>query len=124
MNTTKINLVIFLFSLLTLPNYAQVDIPMSPTNSNPEAGGSRSIISLPTATLDGMELTLSYPLVTESQVVIEDQNTNVTVYSSTFTPTCSIVIDLAEEGLTEGTYTLHVYAYGKWWIGVFVLENE
>ena len=121
MNKTK-NILFLLFAIVVLPLQAHVDIPMSPTNDDPEVGGSRSVVALPVATLDGTELTLSYPLSTESQVIIIDQSTQVTVYTETFAASRSLNIDLEEEGLPDGSYTLRIYAFGKWWVGEFVLE--
>ena len=46
------------------------------------------------------------------------------VYSEEFAASRSVVIDLAEEGLEEGTYELHVYAFGKWWWGEFEIQTE
>ncbi len=102
--------------------HAQDNVSLRKEVSDPYQHGGRDIYAMPTATLDGTELTLSYPLPTESQVMLIDQSTQTTVYSETFAASRSVVIDLAEEGLEEGTYTLRVYAFGKWWWGEFIIE--
>ena len=86
---------------------------------DPYQHGGRSLQAVPAATLDGVELNLQFPFATESQVVIVDQGTQTIVFSGTFTAARSVVIDLEDEGIGEGTYTLHVYAFGKWWWGEF-----
>ena len=117
-------LLIFISTLLAVfpISSAQTDIPLDNNTIGVLPSGGRTISEVPSATLDGTELTLSYPLSTESQVILIDQSTQTTVYSETFAASRSVVIDLAEEGLEEGTYTLHVYAFGKWWWGEFELD--
>ena len=104
--------------------HAQDNVSLRKEVSDPYQHGGRDIYAMPTATLDGTELTLSYPLSTESQVILIDQSTQTTVYSETFAASRSVVINLAEEGIEEGTYTLRVYAFGKWWWGEFRIANE
>lgn len=98
------------------------DIPLKDEDDPIQSLGGKSSLVEPTALSDGAELTLSYPLSTESQVILIDQSTQTTVYSKTFAASRSVIIDLAEEGLEEGTYELHVYAFGKWWRGEFEIE--
>ena len=86
--------------------------------------GPRSFIELPTATLDGLVLTIDFPTSTASQVIISDQNTNAVVYSDSFSSTLQIIIDLEDENIGEGNYELRIYAFGKWWRGEFVIEDE
>ncbi len=100
-----------------------INILLSTDNENLSGLGERSIVALPVATLDGSELTLFYPLSTESQVIIIDQSTQSTVYTEPFAATRSLNIDLEEEGIPDGSYTLRIYAFGKWWIGEFILER-
>lgn len=99
------------------------DIPLKDEDDPIQSLGGKSSLVEPTALSDGAELTLSYPLATESQVILIDQSTQSTVYSKTFAASRSVIIDLAEEGLEEGTYELHVYAFGKWWRGEFEIEE-
>lgn len=84
----------------------------------------RSIIEIPVATLDGLVLTFDYLEATVSQVIISDQNTNAILYSESFASTTEVVVDLEDEGIGEGSYTLWLFAFGKWWWGEFVIEEE
>ena len=113
-----------LLACLSLGNIqAEDDILLTEIDPHSTHGG-RSLQAVPTAILNGTELNLQYPFATESQVVIVDQSTQTTVSSAPFTASRSVVIDLEDEGLGEGTYSLHVYAFGKWWWGEFVLEEN
>jgi len=87
-------------------------------------GDPRSIIELPTVTLDGSVLTIGFPEATASQVIISDQSTNAVVYSDSFSSTLQIIIDLEDENIGDGNYVLRIYAFGKWWRGEFVIEEE
>lgn len=84
----------------------------------------KSIILVPTATLDGTVLTFDFPEATVSQVIISEQNTNAILYSESFASTTEVVVDLEDEGIGEGSYTLWLFAFGKWWWGEFVIEEE
>ena len=115
--------IIYIFVLfISLFAHAEQNLPLQVDQDDPRNSTGRSIDMEPSATLDGTELTLSYPLSTESQVIIIDQSTQSTVCSETFAATRSLNIDLEEEGLDEGSYTLRIYAFGKWWVGEFVIE--
>lgn len=78
----------------------------------------------PFATLNNKVLTLQFPVSTVSQVIISDQNTNAVVYSDSFSSTLQIIMDLEDENIGEGNYSLRVYAFGKWWEGEFIIEDE
>ena len=120
-----IYIIVFLFAILSSEQLcANNNIQMNQEIGDPYQHGGRDIYAMPTATLDGTVLTLSYPLATESQVILIDQSTQTTVYSETFAASRSVVINLAEEGIEEGTYMLRVYAFGKWWWGEFEIEED
>lgn len=87
-------------------------------------GDPRSIIEMPTAILNGSVLTIGFPEATASQVIISDQSTNAVVYSDSFSSTLQIIIDLEDENIGDGNYVLRIYAFGKWWRGEFVIEEE
>ena len=57
-------------------------------------------------------------------MVIINQSTSQTVYSDNFASTTQVIIDLDDEGISEGSYLLRIYAFDKWWWGEFVLEEE
>jgi Protein of unknown function (DUF3244). len=87
-------------------------------------GGPRSFVEIPTASLDGSVLTIDFSEATASQVVVSDQNTNAVVYSDSFSSTLQLIIDMEDENIGEGNYVLRIYAFGKWWWGEFVIEEE
>lgn len=87
-------------------------------------GGPRSVIEMPTAFLNGLVLTIDFQEATVSQVIISDQNTNAVVYSDSFSSTLQLIIDLEDENIGEGNYVLRIYAFGKWWWGEFVIEED
>jgi hypothetical protein len=79
---------------------------------------------MPTAILNGSVLTIDFSEPTASQVIISDQSTNAVVYSDSFSSTLQIIIDLEDENIGEGNYVLRIYAFGKWWWGEYVLDEE
>ena len=85
----------------------------------------KSIILYPTVTLDGAELTFDFSSPTASQVIIMDENNNCqVVYSESFASTTQVIVDLENEGIGEGSYRLWLYAFGEWWEGEFIIEDE
>ena len=80
---------------------------------------------LPLVVLDGNDLMIYFSSMTASQVVIMDENNNCqVVYSESFASTTQVIVDLEDEGIGEGSYRLWLYAFGKWWEGVFIIEDE
>ena len=117
--------ILFGLLLLSVSNvFSQrvIDVPMILDGDT--ISGQRSIVSEIVATLDGSDLTIDFSSATPSQVVIINQSTNQTVYSDNFASTTQVIIDLDDEGIGEGSYLLRIYAFGKWWWGEFVLEDE
>ena len=108
------------FSILS---FGQSGIPILPEPTPPGGLGGRSIVDVPSVSLDGTVLTISFPSDTLSQVVIINQSTSQTVYSDNFASTTQVIIDLDDEGISEGSYLLRIYAFDKWWWGEFVLEE-
>lgn len=100
---------------------AQTNVPIT---QDPEGGDGGKSIIVPTVSLDGSVLTINFPEATASQVIISDQSTNAVVYSDSFSSTLQIIIDLEDENIGEGSYVLRIYAFGKWWRGEFVIEDE
>ena len=109
------------FALFLFPYLMQAQDPkvIELEVEDPRELGAKSLPPMPSVILYGTELNFQYPFAMESQVVIVDQSTQTIVFSETFASALSVVIDLEDEGLGEGTYTLHVYAFGKWWWGEF-----
>lgn len=117
----------FLFSMLLLSfgvaHGNLVDIPMIPDDpTDPEKDVSRSINAIPTASLDDPTLTVSFPMSTTLQVAIFDAETDAVVFSAPYDATRQVEISLLS--LPEGSYTLRVYAFGKWWVGEFMLGGD
>ena len=114
------------FALFLFPYLMQAQDPkvIELEVEDPRELGAKSLPPMPSVILYGTELNLQYPLSTESQVVIVDQSTQAIVFSGTFTASCSVVIDLEDEDLGEGTYTLRLYAFGKWWWGGFEIIEK
>jgi len=80
---------------------------------------------LPLAELDGNDLIINFSSATTSQVIIMDENNNCqVVYSESFASTTQVIVDLENEGIGEGSYRLWLYAFGEWWEGEFIIEDE
>ena len=80
---------------------------------------------VPLATLDGTVLTFDFSPATVSQIVIMDENNqNQVVYSESFMNSTQVVVDLEDEGIGKGSYLLWLYAFGEWWEGEFILEED
>jgi hypothetical protein len=71
-----------------------------------------------TASIDGQVVTVSFDELTASQIVVTNA-ANMTVFNQTYVPAYSVQANLSS--LPSGSYTLHIYAMGSWWYGVFNL---
>ena len=91
-------------------------------NTETTSSGPRSISVSPSAFQDGSSLTINFPMPTFSQVIVRDAETGAVVYSASYDATRQVVVNLSS--LPEGTYELHVYAFGKWWWGEFEIEED
>lgn len=110
---------LFILSLLFAFNmYADKKaIRLSPTNS-PKPG--RSIVILPTASIDGQVLTIEFTEATASQVTVKGQSTQVVVYNGAFTSE-QVVITLPS--LPEGDYCLEIEQGDYVYIGEFEIAD-
>lgn len=82
--------------------------------------GARSVdTSTITASIDDQVITVSFSDLTASQIVVRD-SANLTVFNQTFASAFSAQADLTS--LTNGIYTLYIYAMGYWWYGQFEIE--
>ena len=116
----KKGLLFILLSAFTFSAYAQhielkggsIPEPGEPTNP-------RSIEIPVTASIDGQVVTVSFSELTESQIVVTD-SAELTVYNQIYAPACSVQVNL--NSLPSGSYTLHIYAFGVWWYGLFTLQ--
>lgn len=120
----KINFLLVMFMLLSGSVFAEsINILLVPDNPNgPDKEGSRSINAFPSASLNESTLTVNFPVYTTSQVVVRDAETGAVVYSASYDATRQVAVNLSS--LPEGTYELHVYAFGKWWWGEFEIEED
>ena len=121
--TTKRILLISFCVFVCFMGFAQSNIPLTP-ESPIGGGGGKNQTLVPTVTLDGLTLTIDFPEAAASGVIISDQSTSAVVYSDSFSSTLQIIIDLEDENIGEGNYELRIYAFGKWWRGEFVIEDE
>ena len=103
---------------------AQVVVPIRLEPDEQEDSNLRSQQFSPTAALDGSALTVTFPQPTDVRLLIVDRSTQTTVYSGTFASPRSIVLDLEDESIAAGTYTLRINAFGVWWSGEFVLFSN
>lgn len=113
-------LLVFL-ATISLTVVANDDIPLSQGGVPPEGEPTdpRSITSGVTASIDGQVVTVSFSDLTTSQIVVTDP-VNQTVFNQTYSAAYGALADLSS--LSAGSYTIHIYAYGAWWIGVFSIE--
>ena len=100
----------------------EIILELTPENGGLGQGGGKSPSELVTAILEDEALTLYFSPSTSSQVVITDSQTNTVVYSNSFGVATGQVISVST--LPAGEYELSIYAFGKWWWGEFVIEEE
>lgn len=114
-------LLLLFLALIASVLYANDDIPLWQGNDpNPgDPTDPRSIVSLVTASIDGQVVTVSFSELTTSQIVVTD-SADQTVFNQTYSAAYSAQADLSS--LPTGNYTIHIYAYGAWWYGYFVLQ--
>ena len=117
----KVKLFLAMLLLSSFASFAQsINIPMTPDEPTvPDKEEVRSLGVSPTALLEESTLTIRYPMSTTSQVIIRDTETGAVVYSAPYDATRQVVINLSS--LSEGTYEIRLYAFGKWWWGEFEL---
>lgn len=85
-----------------------------------EAKKGRSIVILPTASIDGQVLTIEFSEATASQVTVKGQSTQVVVYNGAFTSE-QVVITLPS--LPEGDYCLEIEQGDYVYIGEFEIAD-
>lgn len=98
-------------------------IPSIDTTYTPHPGG-KSLEAFPSASLIDGKIYLTYSESAPSIVSIIDVNTEEEVWYYEYGSTNQVIINLAAANITDGTYRLRVYIYGRWWWGEFVLEEE
>jgi len=111
-----------LCAIVCFVGYARTNIPLS-TEFPGGRGGARAPVPTPTAFLDETTLLFDFPEVAESQVVLISQETNQIVYADNYESSTQVQINLTNEGLSCGSYWIHLSVFGYWWWGQFVLEE-
>ncbi|MBO7466954.1 MAG: DUF3244 domain-containing protein [Bacteroidaceae bacterium] len=84
----------------------------------------RSLDPIPSATLIDGQIYLTYSESAPSIVSIIDVNTEDEVWYYEYGSTNQVIINLAAANITEGTFQIRIYIYGRWWWGEFVLNDE
>ena len=102
------------------------DIPIkSMDNDSVYKPTSVGFAPIPIVRLNELELTFLFPSLSASQIVIMDEDDHCqVVYSESFSSTSQVIVDLEDEGIGEGRYLLWLFAFGQWWEGEFVVEDE
>ena len=120
------NKTIALLALLFVPLFVwgQKNIPMVLENESIRQSGPRSPIPAPTATLDGAILTFSFVNATPSEVIIIDLSSGQAVYSYSFAASAQLSIDLSGVCSVDVSYLIRLNAFGEWWRGNFVIEEN
>lgn len=116
-------LTLFVLSLVCMYGFGQ-EIVLDPL---PDHGGNgqgqpKSPTEQVLAMLEGNLLYLSFAPSSSSEVTITNSQTNSVVYSNTFGVAAGQIIPLST--LPSGEYELVIYAFGKWWRGEFVIEED
>lgn len=84
----------------------------------------RSLDAFPSASLIDGQIYLTYSESAPSIVSIIDVNTEDEVWYYEYGSTNQVIINLAAANITEGTFQIRIYIYGRWWWGEFVLNDE
>lgn len=99
------------------------NVMLQPTDSITN-GKPRALAGTLNAILDASVLTINFSSAIASQIVISQQSLPHVVYADSFASSTQIVVDLENEGIGEGHYLLWLFAFGEWWEGEFVVEDE
>lgn len=113
---------LLLSAIISLPLSAgdnEVILTMKVEN---ETGGARTGFNgTINASIDEGVLTVSFSSQTSSRITIySSDNSETMLYSNYYTSADSVQADLSS--LTTGSYVVEIYAYGRWWIGYFVID--
>ena len=123
---TKIRflLVLLLIMLSNSSLFAQAwsDIPLRKEMPQNDSIAGRSSFFVPEAYIIESTITINYPILTMSQVIVRDAETGAVVYSASYDATRQVIVNLSS--LPEGLYELHLYAFGKRWWGEFEIQTE
>lgn len=119
----KVLLFIFVSCLVCINSFGE-DIILQPEEGGNGTGQGqpKSPTAQVLAALEENVLYLSFAPSSSSEVIIIDSQTNTVVYSNTFGVAAGQVIPLTT--LPAGGYVLSIYAFGQWWEGIFVIEEE
>ena len=119
----KVLLFVFVSCLACMNCFGEdIILELKDGSSGNGQGKPKSPTSQVLAALEENVLYLSFTPSSSSEVIIIDSQTNTVVYSNTFGVAAGQVIPLTT--LPAGGYVLSIYAFGQWWEGVFVIEEE
>lgn len=113
-------LFLFLFAFLLYiggANAQSCNIPLKQENKS--VGGSRTVVQLPTATIDGQVLTISFADDTDFSITVTDNSGSV-VYVGTYTAR-EATITLPQLG--EGSYSLRIEDEYYEYVGEFEIAD-
>lgn len=113
-------LFLFLFAFLLYiggANAQSSNIPLKQENKS--VGGSRTVVQLPTATIDGQVLTISFADDTDFSITVTDNSGSV-VYVGTYTAR-EATITLPQLG--EGSYSLRIEDEYYEYVGEFEIAD-
>ena len=124
----KTNRLFFLFFSLLLSigmALGRTNIPL--VRDVPKGGGeddkARALFPSPTAYLDNNLLVISLFIPDPIKVSIIGEDNNLRRHLD-FSSSDEFIIDLKEQGMHSGVYTLRFLHYSIWWQGVFTLEGN
>lgn len=110
-----------LSAIISLPLAAEEEIRLTMKVGN-ETGGARTGFNETIyASINEGVLTVSFSSQTTSRINIYSSDDSETMlYSNYYRSADSVQTDLSS--LSIGSYVVEIYAYGKWWIGYFVID--
>ena len=113
---------LILAAAFSLPSFANTPIPLK-KEPGPTTGSRTIVENTVTANLDedNNSLLLEFSEVAEYCIVISSayHGDSLLIQQSNY-PEYATQIDLSS--LTTGSYVVEIYAYGRWWIGYFVID--
>jgi len=113
-------LLLLLSAIISLPLAAEDEIKLRVKTGN-ETGARTGFNGTINASIDEGVLTVSFSSQTSSRITIySSDNSETMLYSNYYTSADSVQADLSS--LTTGSYVVEIYAYGRWWIGYFVID--
>ena len=109
-----------LSAIISLPLAAEEEIRLTMKVGN-ETGARTGFNGTIYASINEGVLTVSFSSQTTSRIVVySTTDSYTTLYNNYFRSANTIQADLSS--LSAGSYYVEIYAFGKWWIGYFVID--